>query len=110
MYEWESNPSCPHDMPVRYRLRYCERLPGEHFSKSYEFIVKKLENKIVYYKQTAECPHVTFWPGCQERSTTILQNRSQIGGLKSTGSPCKIQSVTRHKAQNTSKPRTLGSK
>jgi hypothetical protein len=29
--------------------------------------VKKVENKIVYYKDTVECRYVIFWPGNQRR-------------------------------------------
>jgi hypothetical protein len=37
------------------------------FDKTYQLIVKKLQNKIVSYKETAECQHQIFWPGCQGR-------------------------------------------
>jgi hypothetical protein len=30
-----------------------------------QLMVKKLENKIVYYKETVECQHLIFWPGSQ---------------------------------------------
>jgi len=30
-------------------------------------MVKKLQNKIVYYKKTVECLHLIFWPGSQGR-------------------------------------------
>jgi hypothetical protein len=28
---------------------------GEHFSKAYQVIVKKLKNKVMYYKETLKC-------------------------------------------------------
>jgi hypothetical protein len=60
------------------------------FTKAYKFIVKKLENKIVYLKENVECRHLIFGQGVRVGSTVLLQNLSQIGGLKSIGSPCEI--------------------
>jgi hypothetical protein len=38
-----------------------------------------------------KCRHLIFWLESQRGSTAILQNWSQIGGLQSTGSPCKFE-------------------
>jgi hypothetical protein len=37
------------------------------FDRAYLVIVKKLENTIVYYKQTLECRHLIYWPIRQQR-------------------------------------------
>jgi hypothetical protein len=34
---------------------------------TYEVTVKKVENKIVYYKETVECLHLILWPRSQRR-------------------------------------------
>jgi hypothetical protein len=35
--------------------------------ETYEVTVKKVENKIVYYKETVERRYLIFWPGNQRR-------------------------------------------
>jgi hypothetical protein len=35
------------------------------FSETFQLVAKKLENKIVYYKETIECQHLIFLPGSQ---------------------------------------------
>jgi uncharacterized membrane protein len=35
------------------------------FYKTCEVTVKKVENKIVYYRETVECQHLIFWAGSQ---------------------------------------------
>jgi len=48
-----------------------------------------VENDIVQYKDTVECPHLIL---CQEvtgESTGILQNWSQTRQFQSTRSPCQ---------------------
>jgi hypothetical protein len=47
-YTWKLNPGCPHDTSACYQVRYCERHEEERFSKSYQLIVKKVENKSLY--------------------------------------------------------------
>jgi hypothetical protein len=37
------------------------------FNMAYKLVVKKLENEIMYCKETVECRHITFWPGSQGR-------------------------------------------
>jgi hypothetical protein len=35
--------------------------------RDFEVTVKKLENKVVYYKETVGSQHLIFWPGSQRR-------------------------------------------
>jgi hypothetical protein len=48
-------------------LCYHEELKVSSFYKTYEIIVKKVENKTVYYEETVECRHLIFWPENQRR-------------------------------------------
>jgi hypothetical protein len=41
--------------PAHYQLSYCEQHGKEYFSKTYQVIVKKMQNKSVYYKETVQC-------------------------------------------------------
>jgi hypothetical protein len=66
-YWLELNPSCLHQSIASYPVSYCVQHDELHFSSTYQLIVKKLENKIVYYKETVECRHLIFWPQSQER-------------------------------------------
>jgi hypothetical protein len=52
---------------VHYQLSYHIQLKGDVFYDTYEVTMKKMENKIVYYKETVECQHLIFWPGSQRR-------------------------------------------
>jgi hypothetical protein len=54
-YKWGVNTGCPHHTLARYRLSCCEWHDRECFSKTYLLIVKKLENEIMYCKETVEC-------------------------------------------------------
>jgi hypothetical protein len=65
--EWELNPGWPHRSVARYQLNYCTTHGRMRFSETYRLTVKKLESKIVYYKQTAECLLLIFWPRSQGR-------------------------------------------
>jgi hypothetical protein len=56
-------------------------------NKTYQVIVTKVENKIVYYKETVECRYLGQL--VRGGSTTILQNWSQIGGFQSMRFPYK---------------------
>jgi hypothetical protein len=44
------NPGCPHQ--ACYQLSYCVWHDRAHIAKAYQFTMRKLENKIVYYKET----------------------------------------------------------
>jgi hypothetical protein len=68
-YKWELNLGCQHNMPACYQLSYCEHHRQRHGEKSWW---KKMENKIVYYKESVERPHLNGY-------TALLQNLSQIG-------------------------------
>jgi hypothetical protein len=50
-----------------------------YFSKAYHDTVKKLENMIMYYKETAEWGHLIFWPASKKRvdcyTATLEPNR-----------------------------------
>jgi hypothetical protein len=63
------NPSCPHSSLTHGQLSYCKQHEGDSFSKTFQFRVKKLENKIVYYIEieTLDCQHLIIWPGRQGR-------------------------------------------
>jgi hypothetical protein len=50
------------------------------FNTAFIITVKKLKNKIVYYKEAVECRHVIFWPVVRDVSTAILKT-----GAKSEG-------------------------
>jgi hypothetical protein len=58
-------------MPACYQQSYCEH-HRQRFSKTFQVMVKKMENKIVYYKESVERPHLNEY-------TALLQNFSQIG-------------------------------
>jgi hypothetical protein len=51
----------------RYQLNYCEEQKTAYFYDTYEPTAKKVQNKILYYKETVECRHLIFWPGSQRR-------------------------------------------
>jgi hypothetical protein len=55
---WEPNPG----QHTRYQLSYNSELKKESFYLTYKVTAKKVENKIVYYKETLECLHLIFWP------------------------------------------------
>jgi hypothetical protein len=52
---------------AHYQLSYCEWCNKQYFTKTYQLIVKKLENKTVCCKETVECWHLIFWPVSQGR-------------------------------------------
>jgi hypothetical protein len=51
----DSNTGLPYHRQAHYQPRYYGRHDGMPFNKAYQVIVKKLENEIVYYKETVEC-------------------------------------------------------
>jgi hypothetical protein len=46
----DSNTGRLHHRQAHYQLRYCRRHDGACFNKAYQVVVKKLGNKIMYYK------------------------------------------------------------
>jgi hypothetical protein len=65
---WEPNPGHLHHRHTLYQLRYDGELKKGSFYWTYKTAVKKVENKIVYYKETMECLHLIFWPKSQRRA------------------------------------------
>jgi hypothetical protein len=65
--ECDSNTVRLHHRLACYQLSYYRRDDLECFNKAYQFIVEKLENKIVYYRGTVECQHLIFWLVSQGR-------------------------------------------
>jgi hypothetical protein len=57
---WESNPGQPHHRLAHYQLSYDGDLNELFFYEAYEVTAKKVENKIMYYKETVECLHIIF--------------------------------------------------
>jgi hypothetical protein len=49
------------------QLSYDGGLKKRSFHWTYRVTVKKVENKIMYYKETAECLQLIFWPRSQRR-------------------------------------------
>jgi hypothetical protein len=60
---WESNPGHPHCRQTCYQLNYHGQCKYAYFYETYEAAAKKVENKTVYYTETAERQHLIFWPG-----------------------------------------------
>jgi hypothetical protein len=52
-----------HRRQTHYQLSYRGELVGGSFYEIYEVTVKRVENKMVYYEETAESPYLIFWPG-----------------------------------------------
>jgi hypothetical protein len=73
-WKWELNLGCLHHILACYQLNYCGWHERQCFRKTYQHRVKQLENKFVYYKETAECQHLIFCSGSWERVHSILQN------------------------------------
>jgi hypothetical protein len=71
---WEWNPHRPQRRQTRYQLNSS--------SETCDETVKKVESKILCYKETVE------WQEVRGESTATLQNRSRIGGFQSAGFPC----------------------
>jgi hypothetical protein len=78
---YESNLSCPQHKQTQYQLNYQTMYVHSSYETS-EVTMKKVENKIVYYKGTMQWQHLIFWPGNHRRvhchTTKLEQNQSVL--------------------------------
>jgi hypothetical protein len=81
----------PRNRQARYQLRYYGIHETVLFNKAYQVIVKKMENKIVYYKETIECQHVIFWLVSQASVHCHIAKLEPNRRVTADEVPCKIR-------------------
>jgi hypothetical protein len=87
---WKLNTGCPCHRWACYQLSCHGENDGTCFNKACQLVVKKLQNKILCYKETVECRHITFWPGSHGRVRCHTVSWNQIGGFSIDEVPMEI--------------------